>query len=416
MATNTPRFGFPIWLGTDAFQRADFNDIHQQIEDLGAICYVESGDPNDSADPGDAQYERAFWYDTSANRLWFCDGSAWHATITYGTSGQITTNSITGAAGAGTIDAAARADHQHAGPGFGSPSATGASNADGSATTVARSDHVHAIGAGTVGTSALVASSVTATKLNNDVAGTGIKRAVDGSLEVNVGTGTLGTLDLYSDTVIVKEQALTQRHGATSLGTAAHRFIRTGNQPTTNVNTSILTGDLWVDTSGGRTDVKIQSAGNEWVRPRNLPWGLIAKTEITSSGSQTIAGGDPSSPTAVNIASTALSVTPTMYSDRLYRIRGFIPSIAHDVASLRTIIMYLRGNSTTYQRSLMRFEQSSLGQSMSVERIVAGPNTSTTWSIALSFDSTQFGNITVNLNSLLETASLTVEDLGPITL
>ncbi len=419
MATETPRFHFPIWSGTDAFQRADFNDIHQQIEDLAAMVYIENQSPDDANASATAdEYKGAFWYDQSASRLYFCDGTGWRPTVTYNsTNGNIVPIGISDTALAGTLGTAARADHRHAGPGFGTPVAVGTANADGSATTVAKSDHVHALGSNSVTTAAIAAHAVTAAKLNNDVAGAGIGRDIDGSLQVNVGFGVLGTLDYTGDVVIVKEDALTQRHAASSLGTAPHRFIRTGAQPTANVNTSLLPGDLWVNTTSGRTDINVRTSGGDWARPRNLPWGLVAKTEITSSGTQTIAGGDPASPTAVNIASTPLSVTATLDSSRLYRIRGFVPSISHDVGSLRTVIMYLRGNSTTYQRSLLRFEASSLGQSMAVERIIAGPNSgSVTWSIALSFDAAQMNNITASVNALVEAASLTIEDLGPVSL
>jgi hypothetical protein len=54
-----------------------------------------------------------------------------------------TTEAIGDSAATGSAAVAARRDHKHGMPSFGSPVAVGTSNADGSAATVARSDHVH---------------------------------------------------------------------------------------------------------------------------------------------------------------------------------------------------------------------------------------------------------------------------------
>lgn len=107
------------------------------------------------------------YFDTSDNTLYFYSGSAWVAAKTnpysYASTGETTDISITATESDGTSTNLARADHQHAGPGFGNVTAQtsfGASSGNGSATTVARSDHSH-------GTPAHDASAHSAIKLSD---------------------------------------------------------------------------------------------------------------------------------------------------------------------------------------------------------------------------------------------------------
>jgi hypothetical protein len=93
--------------------------------------------------------EGQIYYDTDTNIVYFWNGTSWVSTetepYTYG-SGVSTTLGIADSAADGTSTALARADHKHAGPGFGNVTAQtsyGASSGNGSATTVARSDHSH---------------------------------------------------------------------------------------------------------------------------------------------------------------------------------------------------------------------------------------------------------------------------------
>lgn len=89
------------------------------------------------------------YYDTDTNIVYFWNGTTWVSTQTdpysYASAGETTDVTITATESNGSSSNLARADHQHAGPGFGSPSALsyGGSSADGTATTVAHSDHVH---------------------------------------------------------------------------------------------------------------------------------------------------------------------------------------------------------------------------------------------------------------------------------
>jgi hypothetical protein len=93
--------------------------------------------------------EGQIYYDTDDNAIYFWDGTAWVSTkdadIPYGES-ETTTIGIEDAASDGDSPDLARADHVHAGPGFGNVTEVTTYNAspnNGSAITVARSDHSH---------------------------------------------------------------------------------------------------------------------------------------------------------------------------------------------------------------------------------------------------------------------------------
>lgn len=107
----------------------------------------------------------AFYYATDNYLIYYSNGTTWQQVDNFG-SGASTTVTIAGSSGDGTSTNYARADHSHAGPGFGSATAQtsyGASSANGSATTVARSDHSH----GTPALSANAATNITATSATN---------------------------------------------------------------------------------------------------------------------------------------------------------------------------------------------------------------------------------------------------------
>lgn len=89
------------------------------------------------------------YYNTTDKVIYFYDGTVWVSTkdaaIPYGT-GETTTLGIADSASDGTSSNLARADHTHAGPGFGSVSpqtSFGASSSNGTSTSVARADHTH---------------------------------------------------------------------------------------------------------------------------------------------------------------------------------------------------------------------------------------------------------------------------------
>jgi hypothetical protein len=95
--------------------------------------------------------EGQIYYDTDTNIVFFWNGTSWVSTqtdpYTYAATGETTDVTITAVESNGTSTNLARADHQHSGPGFGSPATLsfGGTTAEGSASTVSRSDHSHAM-------------------------------------------------------------------------------------------------------------------------------------------------------------------------------------------------------------------------------------------------------------------------------
>ena len=106
-----------------------------------------------------------FYYATDNYLVYYSNGSTWQQTHAFG-SGSSSALTITGTASDGSLTNYARADHVHAGPGFGAPTSTttyGQSAATGTALTVSHSDHTH----GTVSLSTNAASTITATSSTN---------------------------------------------------------------------------------------------------------------------------------------------------------------------------------------------------------------------------------------------------------
>ena len=86
------------------------------------------------------------YMDTSTNLLYFYNGTAWISASGATISGTVTTAAIGDAAVPGVATAASAGDHKHGMPAFGTvvaQTAYGAASGNGSAVTIARSDHVH---------------------------------------------------------------------------------------------------------------------------------------------------------------------------------------------------------------------------------------------------------------------------------
>lgn len=87
------------------------------------------------------------FYATDNSLLYVSNGTTWSQVSAFGSGASTAIVIGTTSSTDGTSTSYARADHTHAGPGFGSPSTLsfGGSAANGSATTVSRSDHSHAM-------------------------------------------------------------------------------------------------------------------------------------------------------------------------------------------------------------------------------------------------------------------------------
>ena len=160
----TNRFEIYRWdADTDTYTREQMNTSHANLEDLAAKILEGVGIPEASG----AGVSKTFYFDTAANVLYYYDDEWLRVT-----------------------------------PSFGTPVSTGTANALGAATTVAKSDHVHAIGNNTL----------TSAKFNTSVAGAGL--SVDNTaMSVNVDDSTL---QINSDTLRVKNGGIQQVHTDTA--------------------------------------------------------------------------------------------------------------------------------------------------------------------------------------------------------
>jgi microcystin-dependent protein len=153
---------------TDDFIRSQMDDSHDRLEDKAAIFTADSVFPSGG---GDSQRSRSFHLDTSNNVLYysFSDGASWRPLNLH--AAPTTTLNPGSSNTAGTALSISRSDHTHALPAFGavgqiSPVVTTASA--GVATTFARSDHAHAIGVGAINSAEQFVNLVVPSEAIND--------------------------------------------------------------------------------------------------------------------------------------------------------------------------------------------------------------------------------------------------------
>ena len=201
----TNRFEIYRWdVDTDTFTREQMNTSHANLEDLAAKILEGVGIPETSG----AGVSKTFYFDTSANVLYYYDDEWLRVT-----------------------------------PAFGTPVSTGTANAQGSATTVARSDHVHAIGNNTL----------TSAKFNTSVAGAGLS-VNNTAMSVNVDDSTL---QINSDTLRVKNGGIQQVHTDT-----ASRLVHM-SEGTADPVAAAAVGDLNI--RKGDNQLYYYAPGGNWV-------------------------------------------------------------------------------------------------------------------------------------------------------
>lgn len=164
--TNTPRLGVTQWSsGSDPFNRSQLTGSFAALENVVAGYLQGTVRPSASTD-----YLGFFFFNTTGNALSYCDGAVWWDLVAGdGNFGSPVALTITSVNNAGVQSTAARSDHTHGMPGFGTPSSIGTANSAGSGDTVARANHIHNIGSGAVNSSAMFAAGVVgATALATD--------------------------------------------------------------------------------------------------------------------------------------------------------------------------------------------------------------------------------------------------------
>jgi len=251
-----------------------------------------------------------FYYATDNFLIYYSNGSSWQQADAFG-SGQSTAVAIAGSAADGTSTNYARADHSHAGPGFGNVTAettNGLSASNGTATTVARSDHTH----GTPALTSVTPSNVTATSA---AVGTGTAAAhedhVHGFTPANF---TLDTFGAPVAAVSFNSQKITNLATPTAATDAANKGYVDSTAQGLNVKGSVLAattvsitlvGAQTIDgvsvVAGNRVLVKNQSTSTQngiyvvqttaWTRATDQTTPAIGDFTFVESGSTQAAQG-----------------------------------------------------------------------------------------------------------------------------
>jgi len=213
-----------------------------------------------------------FYYATDNYLIYYSNGSTWQQVDNFG-SGQTTANSVTASSSDGTSTNYARADHTHAGEGFGSVTAQtsfGQGSSNGTASTVAHSDHTH-------GTPSL--GSTTPNAVNGTTGSAGSASTASASDHTHAFSPSSFTLDTFGApvaSVSLNSQKITNLATPTASTDAASKGYVDGVAQGLNVKGSVvaattasitLVGGQTIDgvtiTAGQRVLVKNQSTPSQ---------------------------------------------------------------------------------------------------------------------------------------------------------
>lgn len=203
--TTTTRLGITRWTaGADAFTRLQLDTSHAQMEDKSA------GFLQGTSRPSAASSNLGFFYfNTTTDVLSYSDGTQWvDVTGGDGNFGSPEDLAIGDTATDGSNATAARSDHGHGMPSFGSPSAVSTALSDGVATTPARSDHGHNIGTGAINNATMLSTNVVAETAIQSGAVTATKIGTNAVGQTAIGPLSVGTSELIDDTVTNDKMAL----------------------------------------------------------------------------------------------------------------------------------------------------------------------------------------------------------------
>jgi microcystin-dependent protein len=165
-AEQTGRFDLFTWESdSDEFSRSQMDTSHKNIETFGAVFRQDV-----DSQKGDANtWVRTFFYAEDTEILWFSDGNfpnaEWRKLTDFGSAGSmVAVSPTTPTANQGASDQAARIDHRHATPPWGTTTvAVGTSAVAGTLDQFARIDHVHVLG-----TNSVTAGTIASSAINNE--------------------------------------------------------------------------------------------------------------------------------------------------------------------------------------------------------------------------------------------------------
>jgi hypothetical protein len=284
--TRTERFALHRWdSGSDSFNREQNDTDNRQVEALAAV--FRSGLDAGKGDPTEDSFIRSFYYATDTELLYFCNGTVWVTLNSYSTSTNIadlpvgTANSPGGITTSGSVKTIkyALADHAHGVPDSAAPVAIGTSNLEGTASTIALSDHVHEIGSEAIDGSGMFTAGV----VNATAIGTGAvveaKIGVGAVTETKIGsiavTETKIATGAVTETKIATGAVTPLKIASTLAGDGLGRNVSTG---ILNVNVDGTT----IETSGDALQVKNGGITTDKIGALQVTGAKIAEATITA--------------------------------------------------------------------------------------------------------------------------------------
>ena len=228
--TQTTRLSVYRWSsGADSFTRSQLDTSHAQIEALAAGFLQAATRP-----AAGAAYLGFIFYNTSTQALSYCNGSQW---IGLNSFGSPTTQSFDDSAQDGSATTVARSDHKHGFAGFGTPVDVSTSNQAGSAASVARSDHQHKLADLVISGGAIQDNSVD-TDAIVDGAITKLKMAGNSVGSAQIETNAVGSSELADNSVADNHLQ------ANSVGSSEIKNGAVGTDQVSSIDASKITGTI----------------------------------------------------------------------------------------------------------------------------------------------------------------------------
>lgn len=190
--SQTTRLGLYRWsAATDEFTREQMDTSHAQLESRAARFATGVALPAHAA-----EYVQSFFLDTSSGILYYSNGSAWVTVNSF--AAPVATIAPGDTANVGTATTISRSDHRHAMLPFATTtSSVAAAAAGGSASTYARGDHQHILGTGIVNSTHIAAGAINSSTMiasnvitNTLIADTAVTRSKIETAE-RIPTGTI---------------------------------------------------------------------------------------------------------------------------------------------------------------------------------------------------------------------------------